>query len=81
MNKFKLIPYMNAGIHNYFTNLSYQVQDFRVSLDQGVRKCMRQERDVLRIFGDEYRYYMRKTPMFIPARKNTDKKRMVDYEI
>jgi protein-S-isoprenylcysteine O-methyltransferase Ste14 len=37
----------------------------------------REEKEVLNIFGDEYRKYMEKTPMFIPKRKNSFKKRAV----
>ncbi len=45
------------------------------------RLSKREEREVIGIFGDEYRYYMRKTPMFIPVRIKTYKKRMVGHGI
>jgi protein-S-isoprenylcysteine O-methyltransferase Ste14 len=45
------------------------------------RLSKREEREVLKIFGDEYRSYMKKTPMFIPNLKNTFTKRLVSHRI
>jgi protein-S-isoprenylcysteine O-methyltransferase Ste14 len=41
----------------------------------------REEREALKSFGSAYKSYMEKTPMFIPKRKNSLKKRMVSTEI
>lgn len=41
------------------------------------RLSQREEKEVLKIFGDEYRRYMKKTPMFIPKSKNSFKNRAV----
>lgn len=38
------------------------------------RLSKREEREVSQIFGDEYRSYMEKTPMFIPSWKNASAK-------
>lgn len=45
------------------------------------RLSKREEREVWKIFGDEYRDYAKKTPMFIPERKKPLRKRLVSTEI
>jgi protein-S-isoprenylcysteine O-methyltransferase Ste14 len=41
------------------------------------RLSRREEKEVINIYGDEYRKYMEKTTMFIPKRKNSLKNRAV----
>jgi len=39
---------------------------FPVLLYVYYRLSKREEREVIELFGDEYRHYMKRTPMFIP---------------
>jgi protein-S-isoprenylcysteine O-methyltransferase Ste14 len=45
------------------------------------RLSKREEREVLKIYGDEYRVYAEKTPMFIPERKKSLSKKLISTEI